>query len=404
MRPAFFYTQYLTASHSTHVLKEEKLATDSVPRMRSIIYGLTPLLLVALGLGCSSKSSQGDGGKVSEAGAIDGGSTVNDGPRRLDTRDSSLAQGEAGALRDTKEVGIDAQGRDIKDVSGDASANDTTGNRDGKRDGNLDIAQQPDVPVDTASILGSCATPIEISFDKLHTDLSVSTTNAQHILDFPCASNGADIVFKIQSNEPEMVYADTFGTTWNTALFFSETCDSPKAPEGAEMATCNDDACGTSQSQAYATLAYGYHYLIVSGVNGESGQVTVHFQHVPIGNGPLVVLPKGAGTISGTTDGIDISRTCDTSGPKNSYWWVSCPSDLGGSFHASTCKGADWDSFLIFQIPRLDSLSCNDDDVACGMQSTADATIPPGAGMFVLTVGGTLIRSYGIYTITYIRP
>jgi hypothetical protein len=170
------------------------------------------------------------------------------------------------------------------------------------------------------------------------------------------------------------------------------------------MVTCSDDACGTVQSQAFATLDYGYHYLIVSGVNGESGTVTVHFQHAPIGNGPLVALPKGAGTVAGTTGGFDASRTCDTAGPKNSYWWTNCPGDVGGSFHASTCNGADWDTNLILQIPRLDSLSCNDDDMTCGMQSTIDTQLPVGSGMFVVSVAGTLLNTFGDYVLTFTRP
>ncbi len=369
--------------------------------------GLAPVLLLTAGLGCSSHSahpSHSDGGTVSEAGAIDGGSA--DGSRRSDARDSSGV--EAGAVRDAKDAGLDTQVRDARDVGGEALSTDTSSNRDGnldvKRDGNLDTLQPPDVPVDASTILGTCAFPIEIPYEASHVDLSVNTTNAEHILDFPCANNGADVVFKIQSNQPEMAYADTFGTAWNTALSFTDTCDSLNPPEGTDMAICNDDACGTSQSQAFAALAYGYHYLIVSGVNGESGDVTVHFQHAPIGNGPFVVLPKGSGTVVGTTDGMDSSRTCDTSGPKNSYWWVNCPSDLGGTFHASTCKGADWDTALIFNIPGLDNVSCNDDDLSCGMQSTVDTSIAPGAGMFVLTVAGTLLRSYGDYTLTYTRP
>jgi hypothetical protein len=206
-----------------------------------------------------------------------------------------------------------------------------------------------------------------------------------------------------------MAYADTFGTSLNTALFFTDTCDIPTPPDSSDMAVCNDDACGTSQSQAFAPLAYGFHYLIVSGVNGDSGDVIVHFQHAPLGNGPIAALPQGSATATGTVGGLDTTRTCDMAGPKNSYWWVSCPDDLGGNFHASTCDGADWDTALILQIPRLDTVSCNDDDLTCGVQSTVDTAITPGAGMFVLTVARTLMIRIGdltnyTYTLTYTRP
>jgi hypothetical protein len=342
---------------------------------------------------------------VSEAGAVDVGSVL-DGSRRLDVRDSNgydTSITDAGVLRDAKDGGIDPN---AKDAIGDRLAMDIVSKRDGsldgKRDGSLDVLA--DAHLDTARYRGTCDSPVPIPHYLSHSDFSVSTANADHILDFPCAGNGGDIVFKIQSNQPEMVYADTFGASWNTALFFTDTCDSPDPPKGPNMVTCSDDACGTTQSQAFAALGYGYHYLIVSGVKGDSGTVTVHFQHAPIGNGPLVALPKGTGTVAGTTGGFDTSRTCDTSGPKNSYWWANCPGDIGGSFHASTCKGADWDTNIILQIPRLDNLSCNDDDMACGMQSTIDAQLPSGSGMFVVTVAGTLLSSFGDYALSYTRP
>lgn len=379
--------------------------------MRTMMYRMTPVFLVTVWLGCSSHSAQishNDGGKVSEAGSIDG---IDDGARRLDARDASrldLSTTEAGAARDTKDAGTDTQVRDSRDAAGEGAAPDTSASRDtsldGKRDGNLDVFEQPDGPLDTGPILGTCAAPFDIPYGVLHADLKVNTASALHIVDFPCANNGGDIVFRILSSQAELAYADTFGATWNTALFFTDTCDGVNPPDGTDMVTCNDDACGTSQSQAFATLAYGYHYLIVSGVNGDAGDVTVHFQHAPIGNGPLVALPPGPGTVSGTTDGIDPSRTCDTSGPKNSYWWVYCPSDLGGSFHASTCNGADWDTALVFQVPSVEDVLCDDDDMSCGMQSTIDTTITPGAGIFVVSVAGTLLSSYGDYTLTYIRP
>jgi hypothetical protein len=393
-------------------LKGKTLATDGVPSMRSLMYRMTPVLLFAAGLGCSkgsTKPAHFDAGKVSEAGAIDLGSASADGPRRLDARDASsldLSVVEAGAVRDSKDT---APPRDAsRDALGDVGVADTAGNRDsspeGMPDGNLDLFQEPDLPVDNAPILGTCTAPIEIPSSVSHIDLSVNTASAPHLVDFPCVSNGGDIVFRIESNQPEMAYADTFGTAWNTALLFTDACDSVKPPASAGMVTCSDDACGTTQSQAFARLDYGYHYLIVSGPNGEGDDVVVHFQRAPVGNGPLVLLPMGSGTVVGTTEGMDSTRTCDTSGPKNSYWWANCPTDVGGTFHASTCKGADWDTFLILQIPRQDTLLCTDDDPACGMQSTVDAVISPGAGLSVLTVAGTLLRSSGDYTLAYTRP
>jgi hypothetical protein len=187
-------------------------------------------------------------------------------------------------------------------------------------------------------------------------------------------------------------------------LMFSDTCDKAQLPTGAGTVACNDDACGTSQSQVAAILSYGNHYLIVSGVQSAGGDVTIHLQSAVLGNGPIAALPVGTGSARGTTSGNDRSGLCDTSGAKDSYWWQSCPDDAAGTFTASTCGGARWDTALSLQIPRADAVSCNDDDNNCGMQSTIAYPMPPGAGIQVLTVGGATGTSVGDYTLTYTRP
>ena len=168
----------------------------------------------------------------------------------------------------------------------------------------IDASQAKDAngtAIDSGPVgLGTCASPIDIPSGVDHVDVTVSTTGAAHIFDFPCASNGADLVLrvKVASPQPQLIYADTFGATWNTALFFSDACDTPVA--SADMDTvCNDDACGTSQSQASAALSYGYHYLIVSGANGESGDVTVHIEAAALGTGPTVALPRARARCKG---------------------------------------------------------------------------------------------------------
>jgi hypothetical protein len=364
--------------------------------MRFSLYGLAPVLLVVLGCGGSSKAPpHNDAGSVSEAGVLDG-ATSADGRRADGKTGIDVPVTEAGAVRDTKATPIDGADRDARDSRPAVT--------DAKRDVPQDVDNDPDVPVDPPAPLGTCASPIEIPYTT-HIDLTADTTGAEHALDFPCAANGADIVFKVRSDGNELVYADTFGTTWNTALFFSDACDLPSIPKGDGMAACNDDACGTTQSQAFATLEYGFHYLIVSGVGTAVGPLKLHYERGPLGNGVPANLPAGTATLTGTTAGSDSTRTCDMAGPKNSYWWITCPADLGGPFHATSCNGATWDAALILQIPRLaDSPLCADDDQACGMQATLDGTIPPGAGIAILSVTGNLMRSLGDYVVTYTRP
>jgi hypothetical protein len=386
--------------------------------MKLSLFGLAAALLATGGLGCSSKSSpQHDGAAVSEAGAIDGSPRKDVG--RSDVRDAGgidSAGLEAGGGRDAKDAPSARDTRDAGPVGVDGpgvrDGNRDSANRDGLRDTSSagdedaldeDTPAEPDLP--RAPLVGTCASPIEIPYLPSIT-LTGDTTGSDHALDFPCAPNVGDVVFKIRTDGKEMVYADTFGTGWNTALFFSEACDGAAPPADEGMVVCNDDACGTGESQAYATLPYGYHYLIVSGINGEGGPFTLHVEHAMLGNGIASTLPAGEGAVAGVTSGFDSSRTCDMVGPKTSYWWTTCPNDAGGGFHASTCGGSDWDSALILQVPRLgdDGVACADDDAACGLQSTVDSTIPAGAGMAVLTVTGNLLRSYGPYTLTYARP
>jgi len=380
-------------------------------------YGLALALLATLGLACSGSSPGADSGKVADGSTADGASLAPDGVRRLDTKvpdGPGASGGEAGGVRDARDSGIDGQVRDVaadrtevRDIAPTESGGTRDTNRDSNRDGVADAAPEPDAPSTTLPVRGTCASPIDIPYGVLHGDISVNTANAEHVVDFPCVDNGRDVVFRIQSQQSEMFYADTFGATWNTALFFSDSCENAQPLTGAndsEMATCSDDSCESFQSLAVASLGYGYHYLILSGVNDEAGEATLHFQRAPIGNGPVTTLPPGTGTLAGVTRGTDWTGTCESAGPKNSYWWATCPDAAGGVLHASTCQGADWDTLLILEVPHTDTVLCSDDDASCGMQSVVDATIPPGAGLYIVTVAGMLPSSAGAYTLAYTRP
>ena len=122
-----------------------------------------------------------------------------------------------------------------------------------------------------------------------------------------------------------------------------------------------------------------------------------------MGNGKNLSLPEGSGTLTGTTSGTGFMALCEAGGPEDCYWWASCPDYAGGSLSASTCTGTDFDTVLALQIPSADSVSCANGD-SCGLQELMTTTIPPGAGMHVLTVDGDVRSSAGAYTLTYSRP
>ena len=378
-------------------------------------YWQLAMALASFGLGCSAKTStsgaDGSAG-VNEAGKLADSRTIDS--QTLDSKTFDLRATESG-VADGGASSIDnGRATDARDTQ---SAIDSAREVAGSRDGSQDYPSSPDAFKDVNGSasdmapeaglvgLGTCASPIKIPQGFYHLDVTRDTTGAAHVFDFPCASNGGSLVFQITipSRQPQLVYADTFGTAWNTAIFFSDECDTP-SPSGGMASACSDDACGTSQSQAAVAVGYGYHYLVVSGVDGESGPVTVHFEAATLGSGPSSYLPLGSGAVQGTTSGTDTSALCEAAGPINNYWWSSCPDDLGGAFHASTCDGSKWDTVLGLQVPRTDSQSCNDDDNTCGMRSSLDAILPPGAGLQILTVGGSNAKDMGNYTLTYTRP
>jgi hypothetical protein len=265
-------------------------------------------------------------------------------------------------------------------------------------------------PVDMApvQIVGAdkCAAAMDIPLDSPSTDLVANTTKATHDLTGPCTgTTGADVFYTFTLHTRELVYADTFGASWNTSLFFASDC-------GTTMTTsttpgdvlCSDDACATTQSQVVALLNPGTYYLVLSGK--ATGSATVHFQHAAVGRGPLGLLPKGASVQSGTTSGNGSNFDCAGAGAENSYWWLSCPATGGaqtnGSFTGSLCGGAQWDTIAYLQTPATKREICSDDD--CGAQSVITFDIPAAAGVNVFTVDGSNGTAKGDYTVTFSRP
>lgn len=404
------------------------------------------LALILLAAGCSKGNSQGGAEDAAGAGAapdsgvaaaetqvdlarvIDAADAARDG--RADGSDVRIGDTrDAAAVRDTaggEEGGEVGDGGDKADSRDAADRRDSAGGTldvaavsdTAKPDGPADAAQNKDGAKDTTNDLrkadgkldspraNGCDNPVVIPMDSPHVDLALTTTGAAHNSDIPCAQGGSDVVLSFTLLQDELVYADTFGATWNTLLFFSADCPVAHGTGVVSGATaaCNDDACNTTQSQAWALLRTGVYFLILSGVNGESGDVTLHFQHAAAGDGPVTTLAKGTDAVGGTTDGVGPTDVCEAPGPSSTYWWLTCPDYLGGAFAASTCTGTTFDTVLSLQIPRTDSVSCIDDTDPCGTRSSMSATLPPGAGLNMLTVGGATPSAGGVYLLTYTRP
>jgi hypothetical protein len=172
-------------------------------------------------------------------------------------------------------------------------------------------------------------------------------------------------------------------------------------------AVCNDNACGTQQSQIVALLQPGNYRLGLTGASGAEGAATIHFAYAFAASGTETPLPAGSSTQTGTTVGTsgnidDESPSCIAAGPENGYWWTSCPGAAGGLLSASTCGGATWETVLETEIPETVPYACSSD--GCYPDTSIAATVPAGAGLRVLLVDGQAGTDRGAYTMTVDRP
>lgn len=339
-------------------------------------------------------SGMGDASGI-EVRKVEAG-VLRDLPAASDTRDGVKADG----VRDGNKA---SDGQNPPTLDGGLQ----TGWDAAASDAERDVADGPAVSLDAALPRpGTCANPIPIPLQAMHTDFRATNVGADHLFEIPCAHNGADIVYSVSVEDSELVYADTFGASWDTILLFSDTCppDGTAGETASGFDGCSDDACDTTQSQVMAPFAYGRHYLILSGGQGETGEATIHLDRTAVGGGMLLPMPAGTGSLIGATGGQGTSALCEAGGPEDTYWWATCPDFAGGDFSASTCMGASYDTVLALQVPRSGAVVCNDDDNACGRQSTVTLALPPGAGLQSLLVDGQVGTSAGAYALAYTRP
>ena len=255
-----------------------------------------------------------------------------------------------------------------------------------------------------------CSTATVIPLSSQHVDLPASNAGAAHDIDAPCATgSGPDVFYQFTVSRPVIVYADTFGATWNTALYLlSGACAPMTASTMTGDAVCNDDGCSTQQSQVVALLAPGNYKLGLTGTGGATGSATIHFEVAPAASGTETQLPQGVSTQTGTTVGAsgnvdDLSTTCAADGPEDGYWWASCPTATAGQLQASTCGEATWETVLAVEIPQLaTAYSCSVD--SCFPDTSLTQTIPAGSGLRVLFVDGQAGTSAGHYSVNVTRP
>lgn len=267
-------------------------------------------------------------------------------------------------------------------------------------------ADTPDANTGPAPTNDKCANATPITFSGAVTTIEATTIGATADMTGSClASSSPDVFFSFHIATRELFYADTFGTDWNTSLFLATDCSHPFVDSTTTGdAVCNDDSCSTSQSQVVAVLLPGTYYLILSG--GE-GAASIHIEHVSVGSGPVAPLPAGVTQQQATTSQYaSISEECQTGGGESAHWWKTCPDSTGGTFAASTCGLASFDTTLKMDVPREGYSICfeDDDTETCHFETTVIHDIPSGPGLNVLGVRGAHQADHGDYAVMVSRP
>jgi hypothetical protein len=268
-------------------------------------------------------------------------------------------------------------------------------------DGLVDLSD-PDCPRGPPNDFCVNATPVTLTH-SVPVSFSGSTIGASHEMNGLCGASttSPDVYYRFTLAERSLVYADGFGSGYDIVLFFSPSCGGAQ-PGGY---ACNDDSCGTLQSQIVQVLNPGTYYLVVSGFAGSRGNFTVNMQTLPASD-RVYQIGSGNANYSGNTSGLSNRHTpgCAFSNAPDETWYhLTCPWYGGGSMYAGTCGMAGWDTMLAFRQGNAGGgpSACNDD--SCGLQSRIWSGVTGGAGIRAVYVDGWSSNS-GSYTVNINMP
>jgi hypothetical protein len=217
------------------------------------------------------------------------------------------------------------------------------------------------------------------------------------------SSGGRDVFYTFTLPAAEVVYVDTFGSNFDTALtIFAGTC----AARGAQQ-VCSDDSCALPQSQAAVQLAAGTYCIVADQYSSTQT------------SGALVLnVTRGGrtGTAIAAASGSQTANSCDashsnetTAGCQSStaakdvgYYFLTCPNTTR-TVGANTCTGTTWDSvvYLRHGSASTGDVACNDD--SCGLASSFTGGSITQSGLNWLIVDGYSLATTtcGAYTLTY---
>ena len=219
-----------------------------------------------------------------------------------------------------------------------------------------------------------------------------------------CAGHGGvDVFYTLALDAAEVVYLDTFDSSFATELrvFPGKPCNALPI-----IGPCSEAACGGSHSQLATQRPAGTSCVGVDQKSGETG--TALTLHVTRGGRAGTRLGTGVQTYTDDscangTDATDPPMTCasgDTNTAKDlAYYFTVCPNTTA-HLDATTCADATqthFDTVMYLAQEGGASLACDDDDSTCAARTErpdkADGSIlhsvaVPGPGLFWLTVDG----------------
>ena len=220
-----------------------------------------------------------------------------------------------------------------------------------------------------------------------------------------CAETGGrDVFYQFTLPAEEVVYADTFGSNFDSVLrLYNGTCASLGA-----IVTCSDDACTQVRSQIAEDLAAGTYCLVVDQFRGTvtTGAATLVFKR---GGRAGARLPARSGSVTGTNVGKPAlyAASCEAETVirgEGVHFFPSCPGN--NSVSAETCTATTIDTVMYLRTGTADTADvvCGDDN--CGVRSKITKVIAGANIQWVIVDGFAKATSApgvgeGPYTLTY---
>lgn len=216
---------------------------------------------------------------------------------------------------------------------------------------------------------------------------------------------GRDLFYKLTLPAPEVIYVDTFGSSFGTIVrvYAGHDC---MGLGNAAAPSCDAGACGGLQSQIARTLPAGTSCIVIDQHAGDtSGMLALHVKRGGRDGKPLASgMKTNTGTSCSGVNATQPNNACVSGDSKTSedvaYYFTACPAQML-LLDASTCTDPTMTHFdtVVYARPvGGGTLQCQDDNAAClarpdrsdGQPDGSVLTDVPAMGpnMFWLTVDG----------------